>query len=275
MNRTIPALLTSIVLFVGLAACEPGITSSQTISAAAAAVDASSTSSANAAAPFLTWHQGFNHDTDGWITDGIPGPDGWCGDVARVERGESAIAPSVGRAHATVSQGACNEFWQENGWPSSGPYSSGAGMSEEWPASGYVTDLDIYLDPSWTAPEVFTYAISIVLLDQGFPDGLRYFMVPVTTSNGELQVAGHPVEDAGWYTFRYTVGDADGQLSIVFELARHGAALFSQPLTASAYAGAETSAIEPTNVGSGYVWFVAVAEGFDLPIDEHRVRRGR
>lgn len=268
MTRMIP-----ILFFVALTGCEAPVTEpSDTLGVTD--VQTASTAMSHSEASFELWKQGFEHGTDGWVTDATPGPMGWCGEIETVARG-GEIAPSAGRAHATVQQGACNDYWQENGFAVSGPYSAGAGYSEAWPTGGYVTELDVYLDPSWTADEVFTLAFSINLLDQAFPTGFRYFMVPVAVGDDGLHVAGHAVDEAGWYTFRYTARGQDGQLALGFELTRHGQVLFGMPLTTTAFSGEAASSFPVDNVGSGYIWFAAIADEVALAIDEHRVRRGR
>ena len=223
-------------------------------------------------APFALWYQGFETGTEGWVTDDVAGPAGWCGDIEVVR---DASMASAGRSFAVVSFGSCNAFWQNNGFSASGPSGLGAGILMPFPRGGYVMELDIYLDPSWTAGNGFTLAVSLYLLDRPFPQGFRYVMVPVTADGVGLHVAGRPVDDAGWYTFRYRVGSDGGQLALEFELADHGQTLFSMPLATTAFTGEDTDSFTASNVGSGYFWFAAIADGLDLPIDEHRVRRGR
>lgn len=266
--------VTLILLLLGLTGCQAESAPDSANTLTAVEPDLASRSMTRSGAPFVLWKQGFEHGTDGWTTDETPGAPGWCGDIETVERGD-AIAPSAGDAHAVVRQGACNEYWRANGFAESGPYSAGAGYSEGWPTGGYVTELDVYLDPDWTAPQPFTLAFSVNLLDQPFGQGFRYFMVPAMVTVGALQVAGHTVVDAGWYTFRFKAGSDAGQLAVSFEMARHGQALARVPLTTTAFSGESASSFPTANVGSGYVWFAGIADGLELAIDEHRVRRGR
>ena len=56
---------------------------------------------ANSNAEFVTWRQGFEHDTAGWYDAATPGPLGWCGAIESVQgrgQGGEAPAPSAGRA---------------------------------------------------------------------------------------------------------------------------------------------------------------------------------
>lgn len=218
----------------------------------------------------LVFAQDFEASVAGWFTDETAGPEGWCGDIRR-ETGTSPVAASDGSGFALVEHGACNAFWRENGFPSSGPFGVFGDFTTTFPEGGFVYDLDIYLDPAWSAgPDgsLFTYAVSVVMLDQGFPEGLRYFFLPVTKASGSLQVAGSPVNEAGWYTFRHRISDQGGSLRIGFELDRDGRVVASQPITTTALSGESTSSFDASNVGTGYAWFVAIRDGLALPIDE-------
>ncbi len=225
--------------------------------------------------PFKDWEQGFESGTDGWITNETSGAAGWCGSIE--QQGSGAVSPSAGEGYAVITHSACNDYWSGHGFPNgSGPYSAGAGYSIAWPESGYVMQLDIYLDPSWSADfagSVFTYSVNIRLLDKEYPNNFRYFLVPVKVKEGKLLVAGHEVSEAGWYTFRHTFSSAGGKLAIDFEIVRGGQTLFSEPVTETSFTGAATSSFAVSNVSNGYVWFVSIADGLGLAIDEHSVRR--
>ncbi len=224
-----------------------------------------------AQAAFPSWRQGFDHGTEGWIDASTAGPEGWCGSIERRDRSSS----SRGSGHAAVEQTTCNEFWATHGFSTSGPYSPGAGYSNDWPTGGYVTDLDIYLDPHGSPPTEFVYAVSFALLDEAPPENLRYLLIPVSASGDALDVVGHEVGEAGWYTFRMRFGSDAGQLSATFELRpRQGPVSFSVPMTMTAFTGQDLALFAASTVGTGYVWFVAIADGLQLLIDEHQVRRG-
>jgi hypothetical protein len=220
---------------------------------------------------YPAWHQGFEQGTAGWFTNDTSGPEGWCGDITRYERGSGPVMPSIGKGYAVVANGACNEYWMNNGWSESGPYAPFGGYSESWPQSGFVTKLDIYLDPSWEDGTNFTYAVSAHLLDE---NEFRYFLFPVAKESGALQVVEHEVSEAGWYTFRVRFREQSGHLAVDFELAQHGQVLFAQPMTATAFTGEQTSSFEISGVGTGYSWFVSLSPGLQLPIDQHMYRPG-
>ncbi len=230
---------------------------------------------ANSGADFAVWHQGFNHGTEGWITDQTEGDKGWCGDIEQVMRGDGDVAPSAGRAYATVSHGACNEFFAAAFPDGSGPYSFGVDYSTAWPTGGFVYELDIHLDPDWETGTFFVLAASFNQPALAYPTGLRYFMTSVTATPGGLMVGDHEVTDAGWYTFRYVFRSDGGSLAATFELADHGRVLDAVALTTTAFSGESTADFDAEDVGTGYLWFAGLSEGLELPIDEHMMRHGR
>lgn len=221
---------------------------------------------------YPAWHQGFEKNTDGWSGSAIPGPEGWCGEITRYERGSGPVDPSIGYGYALVENGPCNEYWQANGWPASAPYAPFGGYSESWPQSGFVSEIDIYLDPGWADGTSFNYFVSFRILDE---NTFRYTQFPVEKSGGALMVAGHQVGEAGWYTFRARFREVDGHLAVDLELIQNGSVLFSQPVTATAFYLADPSSFEVSNVGTGYSWFDSISEGLALPIDQHKYRPGK
>lgn len=251
------------------------------------AADATPSAMSNSAAPFQAWHQGFNHGTGHWIGNHVEGPEGWCGTIEQHDRHSGPVAPSAGNGYAVATGGGCNDFWSGAFPDGSGPYSPGAGFSTAWPEGGYVTELDVHLDPDHANAEggLVNYFIAISLLDVrgeepwDFMDdlvpSLRYFVVPVWADEDAVTVGDHEVTEAGWYTFRHRFSETeDGSLAVDFELAQRGRVLTTQALTTTILSGEDTSSFAATDVGTGYVW-LDVAPDVGLPIDEHRVRRGR
>lgn len=279
------ALATLVVAAMG---CEQAPTDPETADASSVAEEDASTSSSammNSDAPFPVFHQGFEQDTEAWVDASDPGPLGWCGSIDRVPRGSGSVMPSAGRAHATVEDGACNEFW--TGVFGSAFTSAPASLDPDllstgWPASGFVQELDIYLDPGETGDGVaFIYANSLCVFGPdpdpcGVDFDFRYFAVVVTASEGAMDVAGHQVTEAGWYTFRHVFGsEADGTLTVDFQLVDDGRTLHTEPIEGTLLTGESTSDFDVDDLGSGYVWFVSVADGLALPIDQHQLRPGR
>lgn len=238
-------------------------------------LEASSIAMANSRADFPSWVQGFNLDAGGWIGAATPGPAGWCGGIEAVSRDDSGLVPSAGNGYALVTHTPCNDYWSSHGFPGgSGPYSPGAGYSTAFPEGGFVTELDIHLDPTWASASPFSYAASFTLLDQAYPDNFRYLLVPVSSDGRSLTVDGEEVTEAGWYTFRHRFMDDGGELAVRFELLRHGETLFSKAVNSTSFTGESLESFDAENVGTGYLWFVHIAPGMELAIDEHRVRRG-
>lgn len=221
---------------------------------------------------FPAYLQGFEQDTDGWITDDTPGPTGWCGDITRYERGSGPVAPSVGHGYATIANGACNDYWMNNGWAESGPAELFGGLSDSWPQSGFVADLDIYLDPGWAEGTGFDYYVSMRMLNDG---SFRYLRFPVAKTGGGLLVSGHEVDEAGWYTFRARFREVSGHLAVDFELAQRGRVLVAQPVAATTFTGETIASFDVSNVGTGYSWFDQISDGLQLPIDHHQYRPGK
>lgn len=244
---------------------------------------------ANSSAPFPNFHQGFNHGVFPWIDGDDPGPTGWCGTVAHVDRrGGADLKPSAGRGYATVATGPCNEFWSTF-VPASAP---GSGpnfdlMSTTWPRGGFVQELDVHLDPADYADGLaFIYANSLCILTMGADPGVcdpelppaaspfRYFPVFVGKGGNALFVAGAVVTEPGWYTFRHVFGSDSGTLTVDFEITKDGRVLGSVPVTSTFITAESTSSFDVADLGSGYIWFPEIF-GPPLPIDEHRLRRGR
>lgn len=259
---------------------------------------------ANSNAEFVTWRQGFEHGTAGWYDAATPGPLGWCGAIESVQgrgHGGEAPAPSAGRGYATVELGLCNDFWSTLGVLFGAPYGPGPEQvlySGSWPEAGYVTELDIYLDPAWSGSyqgnfawagsspnSIIQYAATVFPTDpdaEPFHTGPHYFVeVEAITDEAALMVAGERIDEAGWYTFRFLFSDVAGDVWVDFELAeRKGGTLAviegMDPVELLGPAKIPYAKELPTaEYGSGHVWFYDIAGGLKLPIDEHRVRRGR
>lgn len=285
VSRLASLVLTTLV--VAAMGCDQAPTDPETADAASVADrDASTSSSAmmNSNAPFPVFHQGFEQGTEAWVDESDPGPLGWCGSIDRVPRGSGSVMPSAGRAHAAVEDGACNEFWTgEFGSEfTSAPASLDLDLlSTGWPASGFVQELDIYLNPAETDDGVaFIYANSLCVFGPdtepcGVDFDFRYFAVVVTAGEGALDVAGHAVTEAGWYTFRHVFGsEADGTLTVDFQLLEDGRTLHTEPIESTLLTGESTSDFDVEDLGSGYIWFVSIADGLALPIDQHQLRPG-
>ncbi len=252
----------------------------------------------NSNADFPVFHQVFNHDTHPWATKEDDGATGWCGSIEHKDRRSNGdINPAVGRGYATIMNGVCNEFWgdEEVGvFPelTSGPATTlePGLLSTKFPASGYVQQLDIYLDPAYPAGNegftfldllgiddvVFSFANTVGSQEQELLDAdFVYFTTFVFEDNESLIVGDYQVDESGWYTFRHVFGsEADGTLSVDFELLQKDELLYTESIETALF-GEETSDLIAEELGSAYLWFPTIADGVELPIDQHRLRPGK
>lgn len=262
---------------------------------------------------FRAWHQGFESGTEGWYDAGTEGALGWCGSIEAVEaspRRTGDPAPSVGRGYAEVRGGGCNGYWSALGIPGGAPYAPGpdaALYSGRWPDAGYVSEVDVYLDPAWSGRALGT--LGLVLRPTPYPNAILqvaatimprsyqlgtphaspHWFAPVEAVPGEaaLTVLGYRIGEAGWYTFSFLFGEADGEVEAAFELrGRRGPVLMRvDGLPARALAGPfkapVTERLSVDDYGVGHLWFfdapveLGTFEPVTVAIDEHRVRPGR
>jgi len=189
---------------------------------------------------------GFEVDTNGWFTDGST--------IIRVASGNNGIVSADGSYHAEVQAGA---------------YTRWGGYENTFPADGYVTKVDIYLDMAenltiGTDKRLdFSSAINR-------PDGnhRRDFIFSIGTDPlvaGQFAMSasnnvGWPsnpdrdpffVTQTGWYTFRHTFQDnGSGILEVVMDvLDSNGTVLHSWTLSDP------TDVIGTTVGGNRYGWF--------------------
>lgn len=167
------ALLCSLFLVVFLNSCEKdNISGLEDNVLDARAQKNGETSATNG---FQAFHQGFNHNTDAWADQYVEGVLGWCGTISLHDRKSGEVRPSAGNGYATVMWGECNTFWSEEADEMNLPlFEYGAPATQDpalwsstWPESGYLQDLDIYLDPEMFEEGVaFTYSQSIKSVEE-------------------------------------------------------------------------------------------------------------
>lgn len=229
---------------------------------------------------FLAFYQGFNHNTAAWADQYVEGIFGWCGTISLEDRKTGDVVPSAGRGYATVMWGECNTFWSEEADDMGLPlFEYGAPATQDpelwsssWPSSGFVQELDIYLDPDmYDEGMAFIYSSSLKAQEEM---AFIYFAVNVVKAGDALLVDGHPVTESGWYGFNFIFDDNEGALQVRFELEDNHKAAYSTYLQ-SDLGENPTAGYAVEDYGSGYVWFVALAEGVELPIDEYRLRPGK
>lgn len=231
---------------------------------------------------FQAFHQGFNNNTDAWADQYVEGVLGWCGTIDLWTRKSGDIMPSKGNGYATVMWGECNTFWSEEAGEQGLPtFQYGAPATQDpelwsptWPSSGFIQDLDIYLDPAmFEDGTAFTYAQSLKLQGEM---AFIYFAIDVVKEAGSLYINEFEVPEAGWYTFSYVFSDNEGKLMIDFELLEKNHVLYSVAIENRLYAPeVATSDLWVDDYGSGYIWFVYLQDEVALPIDEQMLRPGK
>lgn len=230
-------------------------------------------------------YQGFNHDIGPWGDKDSGEEDaGWCGAITLKDRNNSDLAPSAGQGYATVSFGDCNSFWFNAGFENgSGPATIDPSLwSQIWPESGFIHELDIYLDPSnYDDGLVFSLYFGLYYDALAYP--FTYFEASVEKDSDHLLVNGdYEVSMSGWYTFKQAYDkDEEGNLMVIFELEKNNKMVYSSEMTQTVY-GVPTSDYnvddiyeEGNVIGSGYMWFPYIASGVELPIDEYRLHAGK
>lgn len=263
---------------------------------------------ANDDLPLAIWQQGFESGVDGWYDAWTDGALGWCGSIVSVDAEARPAGPaaSEGRRYAEVLGGTCNGYWSALGIPGGGPYAPGpdaALYSEDWPDGGYVSELDVYLDPAWSGAALGTLGLVLdptpypqavlqlaaTVMPRGYELGSPhpaphwFASVEAVPDEAALTVLGHRIDEAGWYTFRFLFSEGEGAVEAAFELQDEAGSVRVRvdPLPAEALAGPARvpfgEALPLDAYGPGHLWF------FDAPldpttfapvpvaIDEHRV----
>lgn len=210
------------------------------------------------------------------------------------------MKPSAGRGFALVTNDACNDDWSSEFGAefTSGPASDPNPdlLSSTSPVSGFVQELDIYLDPEYPSgvsktifnsegdyspagdeDVVFTYANSVCQsCELGPAFQPLYFGISVVKDSDHLLVDDYEVKKKGWYTFRQVFGsDVDGSLTVRFQLLKKGMPLHTKAIGTTLLSGIQTNSLETESLGNGYIWFVSIADGLQLPIDENSMRPGK
>jgi hypothetical protein len=199
------------------------------------------------------YFNGFEVDTDGWFENG--------GTITRVASGTNGVTSAEGDWHAEVAVG--TDF--------TGVFTRWGGYENAFPAEGYVTEIDIYLDMAENAElgtdMRFDYSSAInnpagthrrdFIFSVG-TDPLVVGQFAMSASNNAPGWPSNPGRDpfyvstTGWYTFRHTFQDnGAGVLEVVMEvLDDSGTVLHSWTLSDP------TDVIGTTVGGNRYGWFV-------------------
>jgi hypothetical protein len=250
-------------------------------------------SSPLAAAPPGPYFNGFENNTAGWF-DGfdraiIRQPSGYMNGVGGYANGFSS---ADGKWHARLTA------ITQCRYDCDGPFTRWGGYSSTFPAGGYFTQLDIYLDVNWAASHDdyrFDWISAInnnaggFLRDFVFNVGTQLAGAPhftIQTSTNSTRSGANPnfpcpspngpntlspssppntcrpptpITTSGWYTFRHTFRDQAGTLAVDFDIFAHGS---NTPITH------QTIYADPMSTvgGNRYGWF-SNEEIPDLAID--------
>ena len=261
------------------------------ISLLAAIVLALVPSLAQAAAPPGPFFQGFEKNTAGWFDTS----NGGNGTITRVPSGylsgdyANGIASAAGNWHARISGDPCDR--SQFGTPCYSVYTLFGGSSSTFPAGGYKTQADIYLDVVWAATHRdyrFDWDSAIndntgaFLQDYVFNAGTSpagppgFFVNASTNGNRSAAYPYNPCPDpsappnacrtpalitqSGWYTFRHTFRDQAGSLAVDFDIFPLGST------TAIAHWTIVPGHAISSVGGDAYGWFV-IDEIPQLPVD--------
>lgn len=198
----------------------------------------------SAGAAVGTWTQGFETDTDGWFTP------------TRVPSGTDGITSSEGVFHA-VTEG--------------GDYTRWGGYESVFPANGFVTELDVYLDMAEADGSDKRVEITSAVSRQ---DGshLRDFVFNMGTNPGvagqwavsasnntggwPLNPGRNPIDitESGWYTLRTTfAANASNTLEVTLEVIDESDALLGTWVLSD-----PSDDIATVVGGNRYTWFATM-----------------
>jgi hypothetical protein len=186
------------------------------------------------------WSNGFETDTSGWYANG--------GAITQTPSGTGGITAASGNDYAEVT--------------GAGPYTQWGGYSSTFPDLGFITSLDIYLDPSVAG--YFTFSNAITAKGGGYLN--EYYFIGQHTAAGNILIDGEDydsgldistvgntlsIDTAGWYTFQSYFFNSGGNLDVDLSvLNAQGATLKSWDIQNPSYNIA-------TQVGGNrYGWFV-------------------
>jgi len=223
----------------------------------------SSVASATTPTPFF---QGFETDSSGWTS------------ATRVASGTNGVTSKTGNYHAEDSGGNAYTQW--------------GGYTDEFPANGYMTSIDIYLDPAAGAPNDtrfdWTSAINMpdgnhrrdFAFNAGFYNdtdatgtGPRYVISASNNTGRANSFPKNPGRDpftitaAGWYTFQHSFRDnGSGVLAVDLSILDAGGNVLHT------WTLSDPSDVIGTTVGGNrYGWFAGSNEFPFLAFDNSRL----
>jgi hypothetical protein len=219
---------------------------------------------ASAATP-TPFFQGFETDTSGWF-----------GTIARVPSGTNGIASASGDHHAEAGDA----------------YTRFNGYTNEFPAGGYTTGVDVWLDPASGAANDTRFDWTVASSDTATPpqhrrdfafnagyyddsdatgSGPRFVISASNTTGRANSFPKNPgrdpfaVTDAGWYTLQHTFRDDGGILAVDLSILDAGGAVLHTWTLSD-----PSDTINGTVGGNRYGWFATNEFPF-LAIDNSRL----
>jgi hypothetical protein len=214
----------------------------------------------SALAQFTVFSQGFEVDTQGWLTS--IGSSNY-GTLARVNSGTDGINSATGNWHAKMGG-------NSTGSPT-GPFSRFGSYQTNW-NGGFTASIDVYLDTSWANGEGFDYSVAA---NRQNNTHLRDFIWHVGKVNGNLLVNAsnnsdanfnawklenengsnyYTVTNSGWYTLRHIFREESGSLVVDFVLL-DSAGTILHTITRTTPADDIASIVG----GNRYAWFVYIS----------------
>ncbi len=176
-----------------------------TVALTAVALSVVLVSSASAAGP--TYRNGFEIDTAGWFN--LPGtitrqPSGYANPGGYA----SGINSATGGFHARLDRAEC-ETEVGGGGPTvrcSGPFTRWGGYNSTWPAGGYTTQVDVYLDSAYATDNADSYGGNLACLPSNPTDvacrGTRFDYSSAINNN-----SGNHLRDFGFNVSTGLAGD--------------------------------------------------------------------
>jgi hypothetical protein len=240
------------------------------------------------AAQAAVYANGFETNTDGW-TD-------WSGGtITRVPTGSNSlyadgVAAATGNYYARLGKDPDPSTCTYGGGTANihrGPYTEWGGVSSTFPAGGYSTTVDVYLDVAYATSHPDTrFDWSSVISD---PSGnyRRGFMFNVGTDASGFVITGgnnssrcdsNPystdpnhapratVTNSGWYTLKHTFSNQSGVLSVTMELIRK-----SNGDVIGSWTRSDPTDIIGTTVGGNNIGWFDQNEFDGLAIDNSRM----
>jgi PEP-CTERM motif len=167
------------------------------------------------------WSNGFEDDTSGWFT----GTNNSYGTITQAASGTGGIPAATGNYFALLTGAPGSEVINGHA-TNTGAYTWWGGNASVFPASGFTTSLDIYLNTAGGYPSDTRFIFSSSINDQTGSYLNEYFFIGgyyggnqfVIAANDSASPRTNPINltltASGWYTFQYQFFDLAGNLAV-------------------------------------------------------------